>query len=85
MKLYVIIRDFLADFDWGSEVIGIYDDPNKAQNICNEENLKVQKEYEKENNIEHTKIWTEEEHYEESEDYYYIEEFILNERKESYN
>lgn len=78
MKLYVIIKDFLIDFDWGSEVIGIYDNPNKAQNICDKENLKVQKEYEEKRNIEHTKIWTEEDHYENNVDYYYIEEFILN-------
>lgn len=81
MKLYVVIKDFLIDFDWGSEVIGIYDNLNKAQNICNEENLKIQKEYEKENNIEHTKVWKDEDYYKHSHDYYYVEEFILNERK----
>ena len=80
MKLYVIIKDFLIDFDQGSEVIGIYDNLNKAQNICNEENLKIQKEYEKENNIEHTKVWKDEDYYEHSHEYYYVKEFILNEK-----
>ena len=83
MKLYVIIKDFLIDFDWGSEVISIYDNLNKAQNICNEENLKIQKEYEKENNIEHTKIWKDEDYYKYSHEYYYIKEFILNEMREN--
>ena len=62
-----IIKKWLSSYDVSNSFI-----------LCDEENLKVQKEYEEEQNIEHTKIWTEEEHYEKSEDYYHVEEFILN-------
>lgn len=36
---------------------------------------------EKENNIEHTKVWKNKADYDFAHEYYYVEEFILNERK----
>lgn len=83
MKLYVVIRDFLIDFDWASETMGIYDSLDKAQKICDEENAKTQKEYEKKYCIPHNKSWSSEMYYEENEDYWFVEEYILNEKKES--
>ena len=79
MKLYVVIRDFLIDFDWGSEVIGIYDNLNKAQNICNEENLKTQKDYEKEYNIPHNKNWSSEDYYKNCVKYAKLMYYIIEE------
>lgn len=83
MKLYVVIRDFLIDFDWGSETMGIYDSLDKAQKICDEENLKTQKDYEKEHNISHNKNWSSEDYYKNCHDYWFVKEFILNEMRES--
>ena len=83
MKLYAAIREFLIDFDWGSETIGIYDSLDKAQKICDEENLKTQKEFEKEYNIPHSKNWREEDYIEKCNEYWSVKEYTLNERKES--
>lgn len=72
--VYVVIRDFLLDYDWSCEIIGIYDNAEKAKNKQIMANARIKHEWEQEHKEQpYQDEWTDE--------YYRIETFVLNKPK----